>query len=215
MSEYELMYIVPTSFTEEELGTVEAHVAELFTKYGATLERTNRLGKLRLAYPIRHERFGHYVLARFKAEHSAVAGVEEGLRLNQKEILRHMIVRAEDVGDAKFTMVQFQEVQVDGGERRRRPGQKEKTEEKTRDEKEMKEGVAALEGGKAVELETKIETLSAEDLEKKIDSALYSDTEEGTVPAVGAAKEAKAAVDSEAAPAKEVKAGVDTAEKAE
>ncbi len=193
MNEYELMYIVPTSYTEEELGTIEGHVAELFTKYNATLERTNRLGKLRFAYPIRHERFGHYVIARFKCETASVAGIEEGLRLNQKEILRHLIVRAEDVGDGKFTLVQFQEVQVDGGDRRRRPGQKEKseekTDEKTRDEKEMKEGVAALEDGSVAEPAAKIETLSAEDLEKKIDSALYAEAEGAEEAAVGSTEE--------------------------
>jgi len=172
MNEYELMYIVPTSYTEEELGTIESHVAELIAKHGGTIARTARLGKFRFAYPIHHERFGYYVLARFTAERASVAGIEAGLRLNQKEILRHLILDAAEVGDGKYNLVQFQEVQVEGGDRRRRlPPKSEKVEDKAREEKEMKEGVAALEEGKAAP-ETGIDALSAEDLEKKIDAAL-------------------------------------------
>ncbi len=191
MNEYELMYIVPTSFTEEELGTVEAHVAEVIAKHGGSLIRTNRLGKLRFAYPIRHERFGHYVLARFSAERAAMAQIEAGLRLNQKEILRHLILGADEVGEGKFDLVQFQEVTVEGGERRRRMAPKagERPEDKAREEKEMKEGVAALEEGKAGAT-AEIETLSAEDLEKKISEALFT---EGEAPAEGTeGKEEKA-----------------------
>jgi small subunit ribosomal protein S6 len=172
MNEYELMYIVPTSFTEEELGTIESHVAELIAKHGGTLARTSRLGKLKFAYPIRHERFGHYVLARFSAERTAVSAIEAGLRLNQKEILRHLILDAAEVGEGKYNLVQFQEVAVEGGDRRRRlPPRGERPEDKAREEKEMKEGVAALEEGKKAP-ESDIEALSAEDLEKKIDEAL-------------------------------------------
>jgi ribosomal protein S6 len=173
MNEYELMYIVPTSFTEEELGTIESHVAELIAKHGGTLARTSRLGKLRFAYPIHHERFGHYVLARFSSERPAVAAIEAGLRLNQKEILRHLILDAAEVGDGKYNLVQFQEVTVEGGDRRRRlpPKGDIRPEDKAREEKEMKEGVAALEEGKKAP-ESDIEALSAEDLEKKIDAAL-------------------------------------------
>lgn len=176
MNEYELMYIVPTTFTEEELGTVESHVAELLQKHGATLERSARLGRLRFAYPIRHERFGHYVLARFKAERGALGPINEGLRLNQKEIVRHLIVHGEDVAsDGKFNLVQFQEVLVEGGDRRRKPAPRVErltAEEKERGKEQIKEGVAALEEGKTEAPEAEVKPISAEDLEKKIDAAL-------------------------------------------
>jgi len=178
MNDYELMYIVPTSYTDEELGTIEKNVAEIFTKFQATITKTVRLGKLRFAYPIKHEQYGHYILVRFQAEPASVASINEGLRMNQKEVLRHIIVTAEDVAEEVYNLVQFQEVHVDMTDRRRRPAQKteKSSEDKEKREKELKEGVAAIEEGAPMEdkkpEQEGIETLSAEDLQKKIDEAL-------------------------------------------
>lgn len=169
------MFIVPTSYTEEELGTVEQNVVRLIEKNNATIEKTTRLGKFRFAYPIRHERFGHYVLIRLKAEPASIAGIESGLRMNQKEILRHLILSQEEVSDA-FTLVQFQEVRVEGsGEKRRKAASKD-AEQPAKEEavREQKEGVAAIEsaGVKAEEAHEAIQDLSPEALQKKIDEAL-------------------------------------------
>lgn len=174
MKEYELMFIVPTSFTEDELGTVEKNVTALLEKNGASVKKTVRLGKLRFAYPIRHEQYGHYVLMRFLAETSTSAAINEGLRLNQKEVLRYVVIDGDDASET-YKLVQYQEVHVDGSDRRRRPSEEGKSEGKEKDEKEQKEGVAAIEGttekeGEAVH--TGLEKLSEEDLQKKIEAAL-------------------------------------------
>lgn len=175
MNAYELMYIVPTSYTEDELGTVEKNVAQVLEKNGASVTKTTRIGKLRFAYPIKHERYGHYVLVRFQAEASAVSAINEGLRLNQKEILRHMIVDGSETKE-EFNLVQFQEVHVEGGDRRRRPREdKPAAAASVKDKKEQQEGVAALEGSSTESVEKPlegIEELSEEDLQKKIDAAL-------------------------------------------
>ena len=175
MKGYELLFIVPTSYTEEELGTVEQNVVRLIEKNSATIEKTTRLGKFRFAYPIRHERFGHYILIRFKAEPGAIAGIENGLRLNQKEIFRHLILSADEVSDA-FTLVQFQEVRVEGSGEKRRKAQSKDADQPAKEEavREQKEGVAAIEAGgvQAEEPHEPLQDLSPEDLQKKIDEAL-------------------------------------------
>lgn len=181
MKTYELMYIVPTSYTEEELGTVEKNVAQILEKNGATIVKATRLGKFRFTYPIKRESYGHYVLVQFQAEQSGVHGINEGLRMNQKEVLRHLIIDGDDITEG-FKLVQFQEVAVDGGERRRRSQKEEKPEGSEEVEKTQKEGVAALEGAEKPDTEaaaTKegIETLSEEDLQKKIDAALTEEAE--------------------------------------
>lgn len=178
MNDYELMYIVPTSFTDEELGTIEKNVAAILAKFQATITKTVRLGKLHFAYAIKHEQYGHYILVRFQAEPASVASIDEGLRMNQKEILRHLIVTAEDVEEEVYNLVQFQEVHVEATDRRRRPSYKtdKAPEDKEKREKELKEGVAAIEEGAQLDEKKSekegIETLSAEDLQKKIDEAL-------------------------------------------
>lgn len=181
MKEYELMYIVPTSYTEEELGTVEKNVAQILEKNSATITKATRLGKFRFTYPIKGEQHGHYVLVHFQVEPTGVHGVNEGLRMNQKEILRHIIVDGQEVSE-EYKLIQFQEVAVDGGDRRRREKKEEKEEKaevSEEAEKTQKEGVAALEGteGEAVAAKEGIETLSEEDLQKKIDAALTEEAE--------------------------------------
>ncbi|MBE7525199.1 30S ribosomal protein S6 [Patescibacteria group bacterium] len=175
MREYELLYIVPTSFTEEELGNVEKNVSAILEKNAATVVKTLRLGKLRFAYPIKHETYGHYVLLRFQSEPGAVIGVSEGLRLIPKEVLRYIILNAEEAG-GEFRLVQFQPVVVEDKRKMRpRKGAPTKQESPEKEREEQKAGVAALEGSKEVrpaEAEAKLEQLSAEDLQKKIDEAL-------------------------------------------
>lgn len=180
MKDYELMYIVPTSYTEEELGTVEKNVTQILEKNAATIVKATRLGKFRFTYPIKRENHGHYVLVRFQAEPASLRGINEGLRMNQKEVLRHLIVDGTDVSES-YKLVQFQEVTVEGSEQRRRRAQKEEEKETDEAEKTQKEGVAALEGTEKEEAEPEakpgIETLSEEDLQKKIDAALTEEAE--------------------------------------
>lgn len=172
MLEYELMYIVPTSFTDEEVGAVEGTVGGMLEKANATVVKTVRLGKFRLAYPIRHERHGHYVLVRFKAEASAIAGLNEVLRLSPDKVLRHMILTADEAGEEKFDLVQFQEVNVESREDRpRRAPRAARSASTEKDTQAQKEGVAALEG-KTESTDEDAAPVSAEELDKKIDAAL-------------------------------------------
>lgn len=136
---YELLYIIPTSFTDDEAGAIESKISALVTKYGAAIESTKRLGKFRLAYAIKEQRNGHYVMTMFKAEGAALAKIEENLRINN-DILRHLILRADEAGsDQKFEMVQFTEIVVEGGRRdgrRDKASKEEKSEEKDGESKE-------------------------------------------------------------------------------
>lgn len=171
MTQYELLYIISANFTDEDAGKIELTVKALLEKYNATVDSTSRLGKFRFAYPIKNIRHGNYVLVRFSSEGSAVQKIDEALRIST-EVLRHLILRADEAGGEKFDLVQFTEVNLDNKETddRSRRKRDEKGEER---KEEIKSGVAALEG--ETEGETKeadIKKLSVEELEKKIDSAL-------------------------------------------
>jgi len=173
--EYELLYIISASFTDDEMGAVEGRVKALLEKYGATVNVVTRLGKFRFAYPIKHQRHGHYVLARFSADTQAMRQIDEALRIST-DVLRHLVVLADEAGGEKFDLVQFAEVNIDAraearDDRRRRD---ERGDDKAK--AEIKSGVAALEGGlkeEAAKPAAPAEaSLSDEELEKKIDTAL-------------------------------------------
>ncbi|MBI5654226.1 30S ribosomal protein S6 [Candidatus Uhrbacteria bacterium] len=169
--EYELLYIISASFTDDEMAAIEGRVKAMLEKYGATVNTTTRLGKFRLAYPIKNVRHGHYIMARFLADTQAMAKIDENLRITT-DVLRHLIVRADEVGSEKFDLVQFTEISSDARlearDERQRRTRDSQSDDKTK--ADIKSGVAALEGEKAAE--PAVKEMSAEELEKKIDTAL-------------------------------------------
>lgn len=162
MNTYELVYIIPTTFTDEEIGGVETKINALVTKYGGNVTSTERLGKLRLAYAIDKQRHGHYVMVMFQSEPGNVAKIEENLRINT-DILRHLIVRVE--GEAgKYELVQFTEVDLNLKEDKKR---KEKKEDKAEEGKEGE--VKDEKAGEQTDAE------KAEVIAKKVDEVLKAD----------------------------------------
>ena len=173
---YELLYIIPTTFTDEEAGTIETRLNGLLAKLGANVEATRRLGKLRFAYPINKQRHGYYVLVTFAAPATALAKIEENLRI-QTDVLRHITVKLEDSGEQKFDLVPFTEVNVETKDERARRRSSEAKEGSSDEKKEeLKSAVAAIEGAEKKE-EAAAPQVTSEELEKKIESALSGDAQ--------------------------------------
>lgn len=149
MKQYELLYILGGHMTDQELVPLRSRVEAILAAQGATIARNEYAGKVKLAYPIREHRFGHYVIVWFSAEQSAIAKLNAELELDN-DVVRHMIVDATEVNPltATFSLaVKPEEAQ--------RP---ERTESEERP-------VAASAPAPAPEL-------SSEDLDKKIEEIL-------------------------------------------
>ena len=95
MKLYELMFIVPGTLTEEEVGPKVATLETLVASIGATNSVTNALGKAKLAYPMNHIRYGYFYTITFSAEPEKVPELQKQLTL-QKGYLRAMINVAVD-----------------------------------------------------------------------------------------------------------------------
>lgn len=175
---YELLYIIPTSFTDDEATQVETKVQGLIAKAGGTVESSRRLGKYRLAYAINNQRHGFYVLTYFTAPSSATAKINELLRITT-EVLRHLILRADEAGESKFDLVQFTEVVVETPDRRGRRSKdasKDK-EEKDGEAKDIKDEAAELDGDKAKDTSEDTK-LSEDEVDAKVESALKEDEQQ-------------------------------------
>lgn len=88
MKEYELLYIVGTQFTDQEIVGIQSKIDEMLAQAGAKVLKTQNLGKIKLAYPIKKIRHGSYVLSYFDAESSVITDLNRRLGLAE-EILRH------------------------------------------------------------------------------------------------------------------------------
>lgn len=91
MAKYELLYIIPGKYSEEELPAIITSVKEILNKSQATLIKEEDLGKKKLAYNIGDSHYGYYILDVFTAEGPALAQIDKTLRL-MPEILRHQVV---------------------------------------------------------------------------------------------------------------------------
>lgn len=92
---YDVLIIVDPRPTEEEVAQLTTRFQESCAALGGEVVSTENWGKRRLAFEIRKQREGTYVLLQVKAEASAVREFERQLRLNES-VLRFMTTRVEE-----------------------------------------------------------------------------------------------------------------------
>jgi small subunit ribosomal protein S6 len=90
MQHYELLYIIPAQYTNEEIDAVVEKIIKLIQENEGKIDLNEKLGKFRLSYPIKQSSQGNYVLAEFDAPASLVKKLNTDLKL-MPEVLRHLI----------------------------------------------------------------------------------------------------------------------------
>lgn len=92
MREYEVLYIVRADLDDEKVQAAVRRVNTLIERSGGSAEHTNLWGKRKLAYEVKHQKEGSYVLQDFKLDPNRVPELEAGLKINE-DVLRHLVVR--------------------------------------------------------------------------------------------------------------------------
>ena len=92
MRDYEVLYIVRADLDDEKVQDAVKRVNTLIERSGGAAERTNLWGKRKLAYEVKHQKEGAYVLQDFKLDPDRVPELESSLKITE-EVLRHLIVR--------------------------------------------------------------------------------------------------------------------------
>ncbi len=92
MREYEVLYIVRADLDDEKVQDAVKRVNTLIERSGGKIERTNLWGKRKLAYEVKHQKEGSYVLQDFQLDPDRVPELEAALKITE-EVLRHLIVR--------------------------------------------------------------------------------------------------------------------------
>ena len=85
------MFILPNRYTEEETTAIANNVSDLIKKQEGEITSTDNLGDLKLAYPIKKNSSGIYLVVEFNAPPEKIA-VLEGIFKLTPEILRFQIV---------------------------------------------------------------------------------------------------------------------------
>lgn len=96
MPRYELMYILASSVSDDQVPATAQSIEQFVTDNGGTEISHEQLGKKKLAYPIKKTRNGHYGVITFTAEGKGVNTLDEKLRTQKATIIRHIMVNIDE-----------------------------------------------------------------------------------------------------------------------
>lgn len=98
MKHYELLCVLPGTLGDNEVAPVATAVQTILTEGGAEEVKEYDHGKSRLAYPMKHIRYGYFRVYRFNCEPDKVPSIEAKLRLTDN-LLRSLIQIADPETD--------------------------------------------------------------------------------------------------------------------
>ncbi len=93
-NKYEVMFIVDVANEEVIRGAVDL-VKQTITKIGGTVDKEDEWGKRQLAYEVKHQKEGYYVVIDFTAEPAAIKELDRIIKIHE-EIIRHIIVKLDE-----------------------------------------------------------------------------------------------------------------------
>lgn len=95
MNKYESIFILKPNLNKEEMEKTSSAIIDVITKNGGTVENKEEMGLRQLAYEIKREKQGHYLLVRFTTVPKAISDMEKIYKLNES-ILRTQIFNREE-----------------------------------------------------------------------------------------------------------------------
>jgi len=95
---YETILIAHVDLSEDELNTIIARYSAIITDGKGILVKVERWGKRRLAYLIKKQQRGFYILIDYAGESAVVNELERNLKINDK-VLKFMTVLKDDAID--------------------------------------------------------------------------------------------------------------------
>ena len=99
MTKYESVLIARQDLGASQVSNIVTEMSNVIAKQGGEVVRVDNWGLKNLAYRIKKNRKGHYVLMNISAPASAVAEYERVMRVNE-DIIRYMTVRVEEFTEA-------------------------------------------------------------------------------------------------------------------
>lgn len=90
MREYEIVFIAHPDLEENALNDITEKVKGWVTEAGGSILKADFWGRRRLAYAIRKQKEGQYILLKVQLAPSSVAAIERNLRF-QEPVLRFVI----------------------------------------------------------------------------------------------------------------------------
>ncbi len=91
---YQLVYIIPSTFKQDEIQTIQAEVKAVLAQHGAEITHERIIGNKRLGYVIKQQTNGFYVVLEYSAPPASLPAIGKALDLFQK-VLRYQLVKVQ------------------------------------------------------------------------------------------------------------------------
>ena len=117
---YENVFIARQDISTAQVEALADTFASLVAEQGGKIEKREYWGLRNLAYRVKKNRKGHYMLFNLDAPPAAVSELERNMRINE-DVLRYLTVRVDELEDGPSAMLQNRE------SRRARPGSRSRT----------------------------------------------------------------------------------------
>ena len=92
---YEVMYIIDPAADSEKITSLNETISQLIEKEGGTIVRMDDIGRRNLAYPIKKNREGYYMLFEIDGSGQEILELERRMRVNDL-IMRYITVRVDE-----------------------------------------------------------------------------------------------------------------------
>jgi small subunit ribosomal protein S6 len=111
MKEYENVFVVKASLSDEELGKLKQKVLGLVNGNGGKVFKIEDWGKRKLAFKIKNHTKGVYYLINFAANPEVVFELERNFKI-MDDIIRFLTVKIKDTVDAERLNTEYTEVAI-------------------------------------------------------------------------------------------------------
>src|SRR5579875_2235113 len=102
---YENVFIARQDISTAQVEALTDTLANLVAENGGKVEKREYWGLRNLAYRIKKNRKGHYVLFNLEAPPAAVSELERNMRINE-DILRYLTIRVDELEAGPSAMMQ-------------------------------------------------------------------------------------------------------------
>ncbi len=100
MANYESVLIARQDLGASQVSGLISDMSEIIAKNGGEVVRVDNWGLKNLAYRIKKNRKGHYVILNISAPAQAIAEYERLMRVNE-DIIRYMTIKVDEFGSDK------------------------------------------------------------------------------------------------------------------
>jgi small subunit ribosomal protein S6 len=113
---YENVFIARQDISGAQVDALADGFAQLVTDHGGEVRKREYWGLRNLAYRMRKNRKGHYILFNLSAPPAAIAELERTMRINE-DVIRYLTIRVDTLEEGPSAMMQSRSSREERGRR--------------------------------------------------------------------------------------------------